>query len=114
MPLSFSLSARAKPAGKGCDLPRLSPLHTSSLFGPEKPVPRPVPAQQTLRSDGDWSKAPLAAGPEEFFDLLQVKKIPAQPFDQFTAWSTIHAGRGEALTLKNLSAIGRFRFRRGA
>ena len=37
-----------------------------------------------------------SAGPEDFFDLLQVKKIPAHPFEQFTARSIISAGRGEA------------------
>jgi hypothetical protein len=49
---------------------------------------------------GIGQKRAFGAGPEDFFDILQVKKIPAQPFEQFTARSTLHAGRGEALYLK--------------
>jgi hypothetical protein len=50
--------------------------YTSSLFGPEKPVPRPVPARQELRSAVNCSKAREAGDRKIFLPFLAKKYRP--------------------------------------
>jgi hypothetical protein len=54
---------------------------------------------------GIAQKRRVAAGPEDFSPLPR-GKIPAQPFEQFTARSIISAGRGEALLKRKLQPAG--------
>jgi hypothetical protein len=76
----------------------------SSLFGPEKPFLVPSLQSRKIGAPAACQNAPLGAGPEDFFALLQKNTGPT--FDRRGRGDTFSNRRGAAHLKQNLSPLG--------
>ena len=79
------------------------------MFGPEKPVPRPVPAKQELSERPEAVKTRLLARDRKIFLPLSWQKNTGPTFDRRGRGDSLDAGEGEAPKLKT-SALCAARF----